>query len=204
MISIASYGSGNISAIANMLRLSNIAYEIAETPADLKNASHILVPGVGSFDPTMRLFNESGLTEVLKERVAKGAALVGICVGMHVLADSSEEGSEAGLGLIPGRVVKFNSSEISTPSKVPHMGWNSLDPVVSDHPLLEGIDIKGGCYFLHSYHYDCEDQADVIATSSHGKQFSCMVGRGRVFGIQFHPEKSHHNGARLFRNFERI
>lgn len=201
MITIVNYGSGNIGAITNLLHLSNLAHEVIEEPQQLAKAQHILLPGVGSFDPTMDLFRKSGLEDAMRERVAAGAALMGICVGMQVLADSSEEGSAAGLGFIPGRVRRFDAQTIRDASKVPHMGWNAVNPVKPDHPMLKNIDIARGFYFLHSYTFHCASPDDVIGETTHGAPFHCMVGRGRVIGLQFHPEKSHQNGVQTFKNF---
>lgn len=204
MISIVNYGSGNIAAIANLLRLSNLPHEIADDAAALKKADRILLPGVGAFDPTLDLFRRSGLEEMLRERTAAGAALLGICVGMQVLADSSEEGKVKGLGFVPGRVRRFDPQTIPGPSKVPHMGWNTIRARNNDHPLIRNTDASLGFYFLHSYYFECANAEDVIAETDHGRSFSCVVGRGRIFGIQFHPEKSHHNGVQIFRNFMEV
>jgi imidazole glycerol-phosphate synthase subunit HisH len=201
MISIVNYGSGNIAAIANLLRLSNLAHQIIETPNEISRAERILLPGVGAFDPTMALFRQSGIEVALRDRVASGAALMGICVGMQVLASSSEEGTSAGLGFIPGRVRRFDPQAISLSSKVPHMGWNAISAQQVNHPMLAGIDAAKGFYFLHSYYFDCLEPDSVIAEAEHGRKFHCMAGKGRVFGIQFHPEKSHQNGIQIFRNF---
>lgn len=200
MITIANYGSGNIGAITNLLHLSNLKYKLAETPNDLKGAEHILLPGVGAFDPTMNLFNRTGLADALRERVDSGAALMGICVGMHVLAGSSEEGEAQGLGFIPGNVRRFDESIIDVGSKVPHMGWNSIEPLIPDHPILKDVDLQTGFYFLHSYYFDTLTE-NTLAVCDHGKNFACITMKQRVIGIQFHPEKSHSNGLQIFKNF---
>lgn len=200
MITVLDYGSGNIAAIGNLLRLSNLPHEIVQSPDALRSASHILLPGVGAFDNTMAAFRKSGVEDALRERTAAGAALLGICVGMQVLADSSDEGRLAGLGFVPGRVRRFDPQTISIASKVPHMGWNSIAQS-GDHPLLAGVDLARGFYFLHSYYFECSRQDNVLATTDHGRPFHCAIGNGRVYGVQFHPEKSHDNGIRLFKNF---
>jgi imidazole glycerol-phosphate synthase subunit HisH len=204
MISVLNYGSGNVGAIANLLRLSNLAHELIETPDQISKAERILLPGVGAFDPTIALFHQSGIETALRERVASGAALMGICVGMQVLGSTSEEGKSPGLDFIPGKVRRFNPQVIPAASKVPHMGWNSISIRQPDHPMLRGIDAEKGFYFLHSYYFDCQDQDSVIAAADHGISFHCMAGKGRVFGIQFHPEKSHQNGIQIFRNFMEV
>jgi imidazole glycerol-phosphate synthase subunit HisH len=201
MISVLHYGSGNIGAITNLLRLSNLPHEVIEQPSEIHRADRILLPGVGAFDPTMALFHQSGIEQALRERVAAGAALLGICVGMQVLGTASEEGTSPGLDFIPGKVKRFNEQAISLASKVPHMGWNTIKLRQPDHPMLKGIDAAKGFYFLHSYYFDCDSPASVLAEAEHGIGFHCMAGKGRVFGIQFHPEKSHQNGIQIFRNF---
>lgn len=201
MISILDYGSGNIHAIATLVKMSNVPFEIVTEAGQLASARKILLPGVGAFNRTMATFHESGLAEAVISRAADSEVrCLGICVGMHVLANSSEEGTASGLGLIPGKVRRFRPEDIAQAPKIPHMGWNTID-VRRQHPLLEGIDMAQGFYFLHSYHYDCDNPEDVIATANHGRDFDAVVGTDRVFGVQFHPEKSHDNGVRLIRNF---
>lgn len=201
MMSVIDYGSGNISAIATLAKRSGVDFEIIQSPDEVMRATHLLLPGVGAFDHTMKAFEASGMAAALKRRAGSGeAALLGICVGMQILASSSEEGVEGGLGLIPGRVRRFDPASIPTKPRIPHMGWNAL-ATRQPHPLLEGVDLERGFYFLHSYYFVCEDDADVVATTSHGAEFHSVVGRGRVFGVQGHPEKSHDNGVQLIRNF---
>jgi len=158
---------------------------------------------VGAFDHTILALSRLGFSAALRDRVEDGAALLGICVGMQILAAGSDEGDLPGLGLIPGYVRMFNPAEIACRSKVPHMGWNSITKV-GEHALLRDIDCEGGFYFLHSYHYVTEKTEYVLATTEHGNQFPSIVGNGRVFGIQFHPEKSHRNGAKIIKNFSEI
>lgn len=201
MMSIIDYGSGNLSAIAVLAKRSGVDFEIIQTPDQVLRATHLLLPGVGAFDHTMKAFQQSGMAAALKQRTGSGeAALLGICVGMQILASSSEEGIEDGLDLIPGRVRRFDPATIPEKPRIPHMGWNTLTSP-SAHPLLDGVDFDRGFYFLHSYYYVCASDDDVIATTSHGPQFHSVIGRGRVFGVQGHPEKSHDNGVRLIRNF---
>jgi imidazole glycerol-phosphate synthase subunit HisH len=201
MITILDYGSGNISAIVRLAKLSNVETRVATGPADVAEARHILLPGVGAFDRTMDAFVSSGLADALTARLENADVwCLGICVGMHVLANGSEEGTRSGLGLIPGQVRRFRAEDIPVKPKIPHMGWNTLE-TVRPHPLLEGVDVTQGFYFLHSYCYACDSADDVIATTTHGTAFHSVIGRDRVLGVQFHPEKSHGNGVRLIRNF---
>jgi len=200
MISVIDYGSGNIAAIGNLLRLSNLPFLIVADPARMKDARHVLLPGVGAFDNTMLALKNSGFEIEMRRLIGEGAALLGICVGMQVLAESSEEGELPGLALVPGQVKRFDAGDIPCGSKVPHMGWNSIEPSGTP-PLLANIDTAKGFYFLHSYYFDAASPENVLATSEHGIVFHSAVGAGRVFGVQFHPEKSHANGVQLFKNF---
>lgn len=201
MIAIIDYGSGNIAAIANIFKKIKVPYVITSDLAELAAADRYILPGVGAFDATMRYLNESGMVSTLSEQVlVNNKKILGICVGMQVLAESSEEGLLAGLGWIRGRVRQVDASFIPECPKLPHMGWNSVVPN-DDAPLFAGVDSQQGFYFLHSYYFDATDAADVTATVHYGKELPCAVAHGNVFGMQFHPEKSHANGVAVFRNF---
>ena len=167
----------------------------------LRSAERYILPGVGAFDPTMQTLRESGLVGVLNEEVlGKGKKILGICVGMQILGDSSDEGALPGLGWIPGHIRRIDAAAIPGRPKLPHMGWNSVQLKVNS-PLLEGVDLERGFYFLHSYYFSVADEASVIATVECGGYLPCGVTRGNVYGLQFHPEKSHANGVAVFRNF---
>ena len=201
MIAIVDYGSGNVGAIADIFKRLKIDHSITRSPGELREADRFILPGVGAFDTTMRTLSESGLIDVLDEQVlANGKRILGICVGMQILGDSSEEGALPGLGWIPGRVRRIDPSTLDGALKLPHMGWNSLT-ITTPSPLLEGVDLARGFYFLHSYFFDATDPASVLATVDYGGALPCAVSRGNVFGAQFHPEKSHANGLAIFRNF---
>lgn len=201
MIAIVDYGSGNVGAIADIFKRLKIAHSITRSPDELREADRFILPGVGAFDTTMRTLSDSGLIDILNEQViVKGKRILGICVGMQILSDSSEEGERPGLGWIPGRVRRIDPSTLGGALKLPHMGWNSL-AITAPSPLLEGIDLVRGFYFLHSYFFDAADAGSVLATVDYGRALPCAVSRGNVFGTQFHPEKSHANGLAIFRNF---
>ena len=203
MIAIIDYGSGNIAAIMNIFRQRKIAHELVSDPRKLASAERLLLPGVGAFDPTMENLMQTGMVDALNEEVlGKGKKALGICVGMHLLAEGSEEGQLPGLGWIKGKVRRIPTEALTKPS-LPHMGWNSIaleDPAT----LFEGIDTAHGFYFLHSYFFDAADPDTVVARVEYGAALPCAVERGNVFGVQFHPEKSHSNGGRLFANFAEL
>lgn len=201
MLCIVNYGSGNIAAIANICERERIPYAIVSEPHDLVQGSHYLLPGVGSFDPTIEALQHSGLLAALEDQVfGAGKHIMGICVGMHLLANSSDEGERPGLGWIPGHVRKIDSRALSHPPHLPHMGWNDIQPRKHE-ALLEGVDPQVGFYFLHSYFFDATEPDDVVATVRYGADLPCIVKKGRVVGAQFHPEKSHSNGIRFLKNF---
>lgn len=201
MIAIVDYGSGNVAAIADIFKRLKVPHRITRDHAELREADRYILPGVGAFDTTMRTLKESGLIGVLNEEVhGQGKKILGICVGMQVLGDSSDEGVLPGLGWIPGHIRRIDASAIDGPTKLPHMGWNSI-LLKGRSPLFEAVDLERGFYFLHSYYFDATNQASVVATVDYGKKLPCGVISGNVFGLQFHPEKSHANGVAVFRNF---
>lgn len=204
MITIIDYGSGNIKAIANIYEKLKVAYSIASVPEQVIGAKKIFLPGVGAFDETISKLDSTGFREVLdKEVLENNVPIMGICVGMQILADSSEEGSCKGLGYIKGKVKKIDANTILHKPKLPHLGWNSIE-IVKNNVLLQEIDPQFGFYFLHTYYFDCEDQNNVLATTNYGATFASAVHRENIFGIQFHPEKSHHNGVKLLHNFAKL
>jgi imidazole glycerol-phosphate synthase subunit HisH len=201
MIGIINYGSGNIAALTNIFKQARIAHFLCSKPADLKDADRLILPGVGAFDPTMEQLVSTGIVAALEEQVFENdKPVLGICVGMHLLADSSEEGDLPGLGWVPGRVKKIDVSRLRKLPHLPHMGWNSVGLGAASQ-LFNDIDGGHGFYFLHSYFFDAKDKADVTATVDFGYELPCGVAKGLVQGVQFHPEKSHSNGTKLLRNF---
>ena len=201
MIGIVDYGSGNISAIANIYKQLRIPYLVSGDPKILAEADRFVLPGVGAFDTVMGDLTQMGIVDTLNEEVlGKGKKAMGICVGMQILADASEEGTRAGLGWIPGQIKRIDDSRLEVAPKLPHMGWNSIR-AESDEPMLQNVDRERGFYFLHNYYFAPESDEDIIATVHYGDELACGVRRGNVIGFQFHPEKSHSNGMAIFKNF---
>jgi glutamine amidotransferase len=204
MIAIIDYGSGNVGAIANIYKQLKIAHKVTGDLGELATAERYVLPGVGAFDTTMEYFRRSGMTDLLHEQVmTKGKKVLGVCVGMQILADSSEEGVLPGLGWIPGRVRKIDAALLPAPPRLPHMGWNSV-ALRPGARLFGGVDVERGFYFLHSYYFDASRGEDVAATVTYGCEIPCAVARSNVYGMQFHPEKSHANGVAVFRNFAEL
>lgn len=200
MIAIIDYGVGNIKAFSNIYKNLNIQHKIVKNINDFHNVSKLILPGVGSFDHAMISLKNSGMKEKLDELVLeKEMPVIGICVGMQMLAKSSEEGILEGLGWIDGVVKKFDKSKIKN-GPLPHMGWNTLN-IKKYNNIFENLEDNPRYYFLHSYYFECVNKNDVIATANYGEEFDCMVNHKNIYGIQCHPEKSHHNGIQLLKNF---
>ncbi|MBZ0304521.1 MAG: imidazole glycerol phosphate synthase subunit HisH [Anaerolineae bacterium] len=197
MIGVIDYGASNIRSVANALKYLNVDMKLAASPAEITSAEKLILPGVGAFRPGMERLREQGFVDFICEAVQKGIPILGICLGMQFLLDSSDEdGISGGLGLIPGRCVRF---EIE--GKVPHMGWNQLTHD-GTNPLMRGIPMANSyAYFVHSYHAAYLPEEDVIATTEYGYAYPSIIGRESVFGVQFHPEKSQQVGLRLLKNF---
>jgi len=201
MIAVVDYGSGNIQAIANILGVLKIPFTLAHQPDDVGAAEKILLPGVGAFDQAMGELEKSGMRRALDQSVlAEKKPILGICVGMQLLAKSSQEGAAKGLGWIDAEVRRFDHSTFGPATQLPHMGWNTVEPVRSD-PLFADVDLQNGYYFLHSYYFACSDPGDVLAVTDYGVKFTSAVRRDKVYGVQFHPEKSHRAGVQLLKNF---
>lgn len=200
MIGIIDYGVGNIKAFANIYKNLNIPFKIVKDISGFENITKLILPGVGSFDHAMISLQNSGMKEKLDELVLeKKIPVIGICVGMQMLAKSSEEGTLNGLGWIDGIVKKFDKSKIKN-APLPHMGWNNLK-IEKKNKIFDNLEENPRYYFLHSYYFECENKEDVIATATYGEKFDCMINHKNIYGIQCHPEKSHHNGMQLLKNF---
>lgn len=201
MITLIDYGVGNIFAFQNVYKRLDIPTKIAKSSQDLLDAQKLILPGVGSFDYAMNRLNDSGMREKLDELVLeKKIPVIGICVGMQMMGNRSDEGKEEGLKWIDGDILKFDEKLIQLRTKLPHMGWNDVVPV-NNHSLFNGLERDAIFYFLHSFYFKCKNPSDTIATSQYGIPFSSAVNKDHIFGIQFHPEKSHHYGERLLHNF---
>ena len=206
MITIIDHGSGNLFAIGNILKKLKIEFQISNKFEDIINSDKFILPGVGSFDSTMRNLEKSNILNVLNDEVQiKKKHILGICVGMQILSYKSEEGSLGGLCWIPGEVKKINKDKLQVLDLyLPHMGWNSLTSNREEHPLLENVDLKKGFYFLHSYFFAPLSNENTVASSNYGNDFCSIISKDNVHGVQFHPEKSHENGIQIFKNFSKI
>jgi glutamine amidotransferase len=200
MIKIVDYGLGNILAFQNVFKRLNLPAGIAKTAADVTDATKLVLPGVGAFDQAMQLLDDSGMREALDECViARGVPVLGVCVGMQILADSSEEGQAAGLGWIRGCVKGFRSLRCDD-LLIPHMGWNDVTPATQSG-LFGQLGTAPRFYFLHSFYFECAEKQHIAAVTSYGLDFASAVHRDNIYGVQFHPEKSHQFGARLLQSF---
>lgn len=205
MICVVDYGVGNIQAFMNVFRRLGVEALRADTSNALSEATRVILPGVGHFDHAMQRLNDSGLRPVLEERVIGAKVpVIGICVGMQMLAQGSDEGEMSGLGWIPGRVRAFSTNLQSERLPMPHMGWNTVSPKLGSRLFSNGFEDLPQFYFLHSFYFDAESKADVAATADYGFSFDAVVSRGHLHGVQFHPEKSHHWGEQLLKNFIEI
>lgn len=209
-ITMLDYGGSNLRSVQKAFEAVGVEIVVTDDSAVVRRAGRLVLPGVGAFQAGMNGLRARGLDEAIIEAVSTGVPLLGICLGMQLLFDGSEEmGAHPGLGLLPGRVLRFSgpAKEPGKPAlKVPHMGWNQIKHAES-HPLLVGVPSGSFAYFVHSYYCapaDSEDVDYVIATADYGGRFAAIAGRDHIMGIQFHPEKSQSVGLRILENFARL
>jgi glutamine amidotransferase len=199
-IYLVDLGLGNLGSVTNMLTRAGVQVQRISEPAALADASKLILPGVGSFDAMVQKLDAAGLRQPILEHVRQGKHLLGICLGMQLLSEGSDEGKLAGLGLIPGRVRRFCFKGDLAHLKVPHMGWNRVQ-LVHPHPLGQGLEDGARFYFVHSYHGVPLHPDHAIATTDYGIPFTCAVRHHSIRGVQFHPERSQEVGLQLLKNF---
>lgn len=200
MIGLIDYNMGNLRSVVNALEKLNASVEIVKEADALEKYEKIILPGVGAFGDAMECLEKEGMSEAIKAFATTKKPLLGICLGMQLLFESSVEfGNSKGLGLIEGEIVKFDTSRFQTRLKVPHMGWNELF-VQKESPLFKGMPEAFYLYFVHSFHAVCDDKY-AIGKTVYGYEFPSVVQKGNVFGFQPHPEKSHANGLAILKNF---
>ena len=200
MIVIVNYGMGNFGSVANMLKKIGANYIITSDLDTIRNAEKLILPGVGSFDTAISRIDKMGLREIILDlAINKKIPLLGICLGMQLLMDNSEEGSLLGLGLIKGKAFHFNH-HLHNDLKVPHMGWNQVN-INNLSPITVGYQDEIRFYFVHSYFVRVENETNSIMKCNYGIEFDAAVQKNNIFGAQFHPEKSHRFGMQFFKNF---
>ena len=205
MIVVVDYGLGNLGSIANMLKKIGAHAVVSSDPAVVEKADKLILPGVGAFDAGMKNLETRGLIPLLNYRVLEQKTpILGVCLGMQLLCKRSEEGQLPGLGWLDAEVIRFKFDGNIANLKIPHMGWNTL-AVRQPHPLFADLEAENRFYFVHSYHVVCADMGNVLTQTNYGFDFASAVVKDNIMGVQFHPEKSHKFGMRLYKNFaERV
>tara|TARA_B110000114_G_scaffold170287_1_gene194960 strand:+ start:251 stop:871 length:621 start_codon:yes stop_codon:yes gene_type:complete len=206
MITIIDLNIGNIGSVVNMIKHVGGNCKVSSDPAEIKAATKLILPGVGSFDKAMNQLRNNKLEEVINEKATlQKTPLLGICLGMQLLTNSSEEGKEKGLGLIPAETLSFKKAfdvkEIN--ERIPHMGWNDIR-VEQENDLTKNLIESSRFYFVHSYYVKCSNKGNCLMTSNYGFDFASAIVKNNVFGVQFHPEKSHKYGKKLISNFVKL
>ena len=196
MIAVIDYGMGNLRSVQKAFEFLGFTADIVDQPRQLEEASHLVLPGDAAFGDAMRNLRRAGWEEAILQDIEKGKPFLGICVGLQLMfAESEEMGKHRGLGLLPGKVVRFPTSE-----RVPQIGWNQID-IKRETTLLEGVPDGSFFYFVHSYYVDTDCTGDCVATTDYGLDYTSIAGRDHLFGVQFHPEKSQDYGLRILKNF---
>jgi len=203
MIAIVDYNMGNLASVQNAFAKLGKDTVVESDPTKFSKYDKLILPGVGAFGDAMEHLRERNMIDAIKEFAATGKPVLGICLGMQLLFQSSEEfGQHEGLGLIKGHVKAFESEKFSEPLKVPHMGWNRM--FTTEHPLFKGLDENHYLYFVHTFHVTCDNSADIIGETEYGYKFTSAVAHNNIMGIQPHPEKSHENGLKILENFIKL
>tara|TARA_Y100001980_G_C14475444_1_gene254822 strand:- start:92 stop:703 length:612 start_codon:yes stop_codon:yes gene_type:complete len=203
VIAIIDYGCGNTYAFINAFKRLNMPAIVAKNVDELESANKIVLPGVGSFDYVMQSFNSSGLRRVVEKKVIEdNISVLGVCAGMQIFAEESDEGNEKGLGWVKGKIRLFDTASIKHKTKLPHMGWNTI--MSKKSLLFNEINDESRFYFVHSYYFDNSNNEDMISTTNYGGIFTSSVNKNNIYGVQFHPEKSHQNGLQLLKNFAEL
>lgn len=198
MIALIDYGMGNLGSVDKALRRVGCSVQMTSDPQVIQAAAGVVLPGVGAFDDCMEGLHKHGLVEPLRQIIGAGKPFLGICLGLQVLFDSSEEGNRPGLGIIPGQVVRFKHD-----LKIPQIGWNQIN-IRGQAPHLEGVKDGAWVYFVHSYYVVPEDDSVIATTSDYGYEFCSSIWRDNIFACQFHPEKSQDVGLKILENFRRV
>ena len=199
MVFIADYGAGNLRSVHKAFDYLGIQAAVSDKASEMSRYDKVLIPGVGAFGPAMEAFRKQGFDEAIREHIDKGRSVLGICLGMQLfLSESEEMGAHEGLGIVPGKVLRFRSSE----EKIPQIGWNSAELCNKDSVLFRGIADKSWFYFVHSYYCSPDDPESVAATTAFaGKNFCSAIEKNGIFAVQFHPEKSSEAGLQVLKNF---
>ena len=203
MILIIDYGIGNTGSILNMLKKIGADAKVSNDKTEIQNAEKLILAGVGAYDHGISQLYDHELIQVLNEQVLeKEKPILGICLGFQLFTDKSDEGIKRGLGWIKGNTKRFNISDMPSLIRVPHMGWNNIKLMIKDSPLFRDSNSEEQkYYFVHSYYVECKDNENILCRTEYGIEFTSAIQKGNIYGVQFHPEKSHKYGMQLLKNF---